>query len=478
MTALAKLLATTAFRWLLAYSLVFILAAAGVVGYIYWQTNDLLTRQVIQTLESEVKGLREQFELGGIRLLDRVVTERSLNAGSGLYFLGGADGAHLSGNLSGFPSELPSDPSGGTFHYTRTGTPTGDDRPAVGVAIAVPGGYMLVVGRDIADQLEFAGTLRRILLWGLASIAALGLGGGFLASRGILSRIDGMRATTETIMAGDLSQRIPVTGAGDEFDRLAHSLNGMLVRIEQLMGAMREVSDNIAHDLRTPLSRLRTRLESALRETKGDGVNREQVTRCIEETDDLIKTFNAMLSLARLEAGAGGERSDVDIGQLVADASELYEPVAEERGVRLSAQTAAGIKIVADRQLLGQAVTNLIDNALKYGAAANGAAPVIHISAVIAGGAAEIKVADNGAGIAAADRERALQRFVRLEASRSQPGSGLGLSLVAAVARLHGGSVRLEDNAPGLSVVIALPLAPALNGPSRHQGNGSTRADT
>ena len=458
MTRLAKLLSTSTFRWLLAYCLLFILAAAGVIGYIYWQTNDLLTRQVVQTLASEVKGLREQFELGGIKLLDRVVVERSANAGNGLYYLGSAEGAKLSGNLSGFPSELPSDAGGGAFHYLRSGA-AGAERNAVGVAIAVPGGFSLVVGRDIEDQREFTDTVRRILLWGLAAIAALGLGGGLLASRGILGRIEGMRATSETIMAGDLSQRVPVTGADDELDRLGQSLNGMLERIEQLMTAMREVSDNIAHDLRTPLSRLRARLESGLREAKGGGVPRETVAKSIEDTDELIKTFNAMLSLARLEAGTVGERSSIDLGQLVADAAELYEPLADEQGAELHVDVTAGLNVLADRQLLGQAVTNLIDNALKYGA--NGAPARVELSVRAVAGLAEVCIADHGPGIAAADRERALKRFVRLEASRSAPGSGLGLSLVAAVARLHGGTVRLEDNHPGLRVIVALPLAVA-----------------
>ena len=462
MTALARLLATSTVRWLIAYCLVFGIAAAAVVGYIYWQTNDLLTRQVVQTLAAEVKGLREQFDLGGIPLLTRVVAERSANAGSGLYLLGSSEGAKLAGNLSGFPSELPGDAGGGTFHYARAaaGAGGGQERLAVGVAIAVPAGYMLVVARDINDQRDFADTIRRILLWGLGSLAALGLGGGLIAGRGILGRIEGMRATAETIMAGDLSRRVPVTGAGDEFDRLAGSLNGMLERIEQLMTGMREVSDNVAHDLRTPLSRLRTRLESALREAKGGGVEAGAVAGAIDETDDVIKTFNAMLSLARLEAGTAGQRKVIDLSALVADAAELYEPLAEQQGIRLTTGIASGVSVEADRQLLGQAVTNLIDNALKYGADSG-----IDVGVRSNGSGAEIVVADHGPGIAAADRERALKRFVRLEASRSQPGSGLGLSMAAAVARLHGGALRLEDNQPGLRVVIALPLAAPHNGP-------------
>jgi len=455
-TALAKLLATTTVRWLIAYCLLFGISAAGVVGYIYWQTDDLLTRQVVQTLAAEVKGLREQFDLGGIPLLTQVVGERSTGSTGSLYLLTEANGARLAGNLSGFPAELPGESGGGTFHYARASTVANatPERAAVGVAIAVPGGYTLVVGRDISDQRDFAATLRRILLWGLGAIAALGIGGGLVAGHSLLARIEAMRATALSIMSGDLSRRVPMNGSADEFDRLAGSLNAMLERIEQLMTGMREVSDNIAHDLRTPLSRLRTRLETALREAKGEGVAPEAVAGAIDETDNLIKTFNALLSLARLEAGASGSLESTELGPLVADAVELYEPLAEERGIHLRTSIASGVAVEADRQLLGQAVTNLIDNALKYGAKS-----AIEVTVRRDGMSAEIVVADRGPGIEAADRERALKRFVRLEPSRSAPGSGLGLSLVAAVARLHGGALRLEDNAPGLRVVIALPLA-------------------
>jgi signal transduction histidine kinase len=462
-TALARLLTTSTVRWLIAYCVVFGIAASGVVGYIYWQTNALLTQQLVQTLVAEENGLRDQFELGGVPQLARVIAEHSTRDDGGLYLLGGPDGTKIAGNLSGFPPELSSiSNEGGQFRYNR-GPPVANatpDRVATGVAIAVPGGYTLVVGRDSENQRDYTSTLRRILLWSLSTITALGLGGGVMAGRGILSRIEGMRATTETIMAGDLSRRVPVTGSADEFDRLAGSLNGMLERIEQLMTGMREVSDNIAHDLRTPLSRLRTRLESALREAKDWGVARDAITGAMDETDGLIKTFNALLNLARLEAGTAGSLTPTDVGLVVTDAAEFYEPVAEEKGVKLTTIIVSGFSVAADRQLLGQAVTNLIDNALKYGAGTG-----IDLSVRRNGVWGEIAVADRGPGVPAADRERALKRFVRLEPSRSEPGSGLGLSLVAAVARLHGGTVRLEDNNPGLRVVIALPLLAQQNAP-------------
>jgi len=294
-------------------------------------------------------------------------------------------------------------------------------------------------------------------------MALVGIGGGYWVSRRILTRIDGLAATTRTIMEGDLTGRLPISGSGDELDRLSQSLNLMLARIEQLMAGLREVSDNIAHDLKTPLNRLRNRVEEALREPYDAGAYRDALERTIEAADSLIKTFNALLSIARLEAGAAGEnREKLDVAALVRDVAELYEPVAEERGIALKAEASAPLIIHGDRQLLGQAIANLIDNALKYGAptaqGGNGWAPEVEVRAEAGAGVAQIVVTDRGPGVPAPERERVLGRFVRLEESRSEPGSGLGLSLVAAVARLHGGSLRLEDNEPGLRVVLVLPM--------------------
>jgi signal transduction histidine kinase len=241
---------------------------------------------------------------------------------------------------------------------------------------------------------------------------------------------------------------------------LAVNLNVMLARIERLMLGLREVSDNIAHDLKTPLNRLRSRAEAALRDERGGAVWREGLERTIEEADQLIKTFNALLLIAKLEAGALEESLEpIDLAEIVRDVADLYGPAAEEAGFRLDLAASGAVPIRANRQLVSQAVANLVDNAIKY-SSGNAAGTIITVAVRSVGHDAEVTVADRGPGIAAADRERVLRRFVRLEESRSLPGTGLGLSLVTAVAQMHGGTLRLEDNVPGLRAVLVLPLAP------------------
>ena len=339
MTALTKLFRTTTFRLSLTYLALFSAAAAVAIFYLYWNTTVLLSRQLNQTIEAELTGLAEQYRAGGLEQLVRIVAERSQTPGSSLYLVADSEGRRVAGNLTAVSQELWNSLGPVEFVYNRPAPGGVERRLAFANVFRLPGGYRLIVGRDIDDRREFARMTRSAMLWGLFVMALFGIGGGYWVSRKLLARIDAVAETTRTIMQGDLTGRLPVNGSGDELDRLSESLNLMLARIEQLMAGLREVSDNIAHDLKTPLNRLRNRVEAALREPYKEAGYRETLERTIEDADGLIKTFNALLSIARIEAGAGGEnREQLDVSALLLDVAELYEPVAEERGIALKAE--------------------------------------------------------------------------------------------------------------------------------------------
>jgi signal transduction histidine kinase len=465
-TALTRLVASTPFRLTVAYMGAFIVAAALIVGFVAWRANELLTSKALEALAAEVAGLREHLEHGDPAALRAAVNDRVAEPGSNLYLLMDANGRKVAGNLDVMPPGLVAGGSGRVFTFARSSDRADAARRlAVAVARTGAGGVTLVVGRDVEDQRRFAATIGQVALWSVGLLSALGVGAGILISRSMLGRIEAVTDASRQIMAGDLSRRIPRDGSGDEIDRLAQSLNAMLARIQELMQALREVSDNIAHDLKTPLTRLRNRAEAALREPADAGAHRDALAKTMEEADELIKTFNSLLLIARLEGGAIAESmAPADLAAVIGDVAELYEPVAEEAGLTLKLSVPATLTATVNRELVSQAVANLVDNAIKYSAADAGAArlasaPTVEIGLEARGDAAVISVADRGPGVAPEDRARALQRFVRLEKSRSQPGAGLGLSLVAAVARLHGGTLRLEDNAPGLRAVMTLPAA-------------------
>ena len=458
-SSLTNMFGTTAFRLAAMTIAAFVLAASAIVALMVWQTNRIVTDQVLRELRGEADLLRATAAAGGAKALKEAVDLRSLPPARGLYRLSDAAGQKIAGNLSRSPPEI--DPrAGGVFRYEPDEAVSGG-RLRLAAALAEEiAGAQLIVARDVDDQKAFANRIRRIFLWGFGLLSLAALAGGVAAGRQVLRRVEDISATSRSIMAGDLSRRMPVKGDGDEFDELSQSLNSMLERIEQLMGSLREVSDNIAHDLKTPLNRLRNKAEAALRDSRGEDAYREGLERTIEEADGLISTFNALLLIARLEAGAVDETAAAfDLSALVRDVSELYEPVAEEAGMSLDVAAGGDVTIIANRHLVGQAVANLIDNAIKYGVRAEGAKTAGAISVAVAAlpGKVEIAVGDRGHGISEKDRERVLKRFVRLEESRTRPGTGLGLSLVAAVARLHRGSIRLADNQPGLRVVLSLP---------------------
>jgi signal transduction histidine kinase len=445
-----RLVRTHAFRLAALYFLVFAASVLGVLLFVYWTSANFVERQTEATLDAEITGLAEQYAQRGLSGLVQIVAARSAgNRGDAMiYLVTDPDGRPLAGNIAGWPAGVPTENASLSFSLERMVNGRLEIHPARGRLFAIPGGYRLLVGRDISDAAAFRTQVKSTLLW--AGLIALGVGllGGTIMSRNLLRRVEQVNRTSERVMAGNLSDRIPLRGTSDEFDQLAANLNRMLDQIERLMAGMREVTDNVAHDLKTPLSRLRTRLELALGEPLAGSRQSEAIRAAIGEADRLLATFNALLSIAELESGARSDQFEpLDLSEIARSAAELYEPVAEEKGFGLAVATEAGVEIRGDRHLLSQALANLLDNALKYAGGGE-----ITIRVFRRGGWAALEVADHGPGIPEADRETVLDRFVRLEPSRTNPGNGLGLSLVRAIARRHGGSVVLEDNQPGLRV--------------------------
>lgn len=451
-----KLLRTTAFKLVLAYLFVFATLSVVVLVYVSWHANALLAAQLNATVNAEVTGLSDQYRQGGIRRLVAIVEERSNRSGGSIYLLTTMSGEVLAGNVSGLPNASLAEAGERELPYRRVGEENAAPYPAVVRVFVLPGGYRLLVGRDTEERERLSAVISNAVQWSLALVVVFGLAGGVFVAKRVLGRIDAMTETARTIMAGDLSGRLAVTGSDDEFDRLAGATNAMLDRINELMAGLKEVSDNIAHDLKTPLTRLRNRAEAALRDARTEDDWAAAMERVIADTDAMLGIFNALLLIARAESGGARDKlAPVDLADIARSVAELYEPLAEERGASLTVAAPVAISVLGSRELIGQAVANLIENALNYGADDGGE---VRVEAMADAETARIVVADRGPGIPEADRERALDRFVRLDTSRSRPGSGLGLALAVAVARLHGGGVALEDNAPGLRVVVTLPL--------------------
>ncbi|AZO70768.1 MAG: HAMP domain-containing histidine kinase [Mesorhizobium sp.] len=484
--SLPAIMRTTAARLSALYLLLFALCAVLLVFYMTSLSARMLTAQTQETINDEVLGLAQAYQRGGLPVLVRVVENRSRQPGANLYLIADTNGQILTGNVQSLAPGVIETEGWTTepFSYQRFGegeldrlrsgttdqgtTPQSGDSSAqpegekghnaIALVLRLPNQMIMLVGRDLGEPERFRAVIKRSLMLALGMMGLGGLLIWFFVGRAALKRIDSVSDASRRIMGGDLSGRLPVTGAGDEFDRLSENLNTMLARIATLNEGLKQVSDNIAHDLKTPLTRLRNRAEATLAGKHKTTDYRQALEGTIAESDQLIKTFNAILMISRLEAGYSSETtSPVDLAATVSDVVELYEPVAEEAGVALEATVAEAVTINGNRELIGQALSNIVDNAIKYSTGA-AESPKVLVSLARAGGEVKLTVTDNGHGIPDdTDRARATERFVRLEKSRSQPGSGLGLSLAKAIMTFHNGRLDLVPANPGLSVVMSFP---------------------
>jgi signal transduction histidine kinase len=448
---LPKLLRTSVFQLTLVYMALFGLSVLALFGFVYWSTLGYLERQTNATIQVEIDGLLEQYERRHLQGLADVMAERVRRDDEerSVYLLADAFGRPLAGNVGYWPPEL----SGLTDQWIDfvKRDENGTETPVRGALMRVGPGLHLLVGRDIRELAQIRQTFQGASIYGLTLTMGLALFGGVLMALSARRRLAELNRTTRQIIAGDLSRRAPIKGTRDEHDELAANINAMLDQIEGLLAGMRHVGDSVAHDLRGPLTRLRNRLETVATAAQP---RREDIAECVEQVDHVLDTFNALLRIARVESGAHRSAfAGVDLERIVRDVCDLYQAAADDRQIALVCDVRAAVEVFGDRELLAQALTNLLDNAVKYTPAGG----KVTVALERTDDTARIRVADSGPGVPAEDRERVLQRFARLDQARSQPGNGLGLALVKAVTMQHHGRLALGDNAPGLVVTIEIP---------------------
>jgi signal transduction histidine kinase len=451
---------TSVFQLTILYVVLFGVSVVALGGFIYWSTVGYLERQTEEVIEAELGGLLEQLRLGvSIRTLAGIIDERARqdNQERSTYLLVDRELRKLAGNLPYWPMQFDTPNRWEEFEIEGE-----DGEPVPIMAFVTPiqeanvpiTGYRLLVGREIVELRQLQQNFRRASFLGLGLTMSLALAGGLALAYSSQRRVAQLSRTTRQIIAGDLSQRVPVSRTHDEHAELAESVNAMLDQIEALLAGMRHVGDSIAHDLRGPLTRLRSRLEMLASE---ESPTHESAEECLAQADGVLATFNALLRISRIETGAYRRAfATIDLSQIVNDVVELYEAAAEESLIKLRCRVADKAWVFGDRELLAQALTNLVDNAIKY-------TPVgghVDIELRKAKGRIIVVVADSGPGVPAEARQRVLQRFARLDEARSKPGNGLGLALVRAVSDQHDGELKLTDNGPGLRVTLSLPAAP------------------
>lgn len=451
---LPRIFNTTSFRLTLLYAALFCASVMLLFIAMYWYGTGYVAGQIDRTVSNEISEVRSAARGRGLKGLQEETASYSKSAAQGVYYvLQDAHGHRLAGNISALSPEVgirswPPRRRGGTFpngiHSVR------------GRGVLVDDGAYFFVGVDASELGEMREMVGRAFLWGVAGTILLALAGGAIMSLELVRRVEAISQTSREIMAGDLSRRVPTRGRNDEFDRLAASLNAMLDRIETLMHELREVTSDIAHDLRTPLTRLRQRLELASRRSTAPEELRAALENSAADVDDILETFAALLRIAQIEAHTNAaELAPLDLSEVLSDMVETYQSVAEEREQRLVAELPQRLPIAGDRELLFQLFSNLIENAIRHCPAGS----TIGVSARPAAHGVEVAIADDGPGIPVELRDKVFQRFYRLERSRTTEGTGLGLSLAAAIAKLHGASIELAGNEPGLRVRLLFPVS-------------------
>lgn len=482
-------LRTTTFRFTILVAALFAVSAFALLGFVYESTAGVFSRQTDALLARQITEFKEAFARGGINAVNKIVVEHSTGRDPFLYVFTRPDGGFVSGNLSALPQPVRGQDKSRRFTYKLINPETGERQThrARGTLLRFPGGYMLLVARDTEEENALIARISRAVWIAAALVLALGLISGALISRRFANRLDALNDVARDVMAGDLHRRAPRNHSGDELDELAANFNAMLSRIEQLMAATRHAGDSIAHDLRSPLTRMRNRLEAQVRtlEKLPDQKAGAVLQHTLEDAEGLLETFNVVLRIARLEAGEQRQSFDrLDPSSLLYDLAEMFEPAADDKGLDFEVQAEDGLVIRADKGLLAQAISNLLDNALKY--TPKGGAVALRLRRQRDGRIA-ISVTDTGPGVLPGKRDSIFERFVRLEESRSMPGSGLGLSLVRAVAKTHGAELVVSDGpgkstdgkaGPGLHIALVFPPArsPKIRTATEKHGKNQTPA--
>jgi signal transduction histidine kinase len=446
------LLLSAGFRFAAIYALLLAVSAAALAMFLWWSTAGLLDRQSEAAIQADMESLASRFNAGGLTALVLTIEERLSQdvEDEAIYLLVDASGLPIAGNLQRWPQGAAE--NGGLYELPieRAGMRS----LAMVQSFDLPNRYRLLIGRDIHVRAQLRALLTDALLWAMLVVLAMASAGALVVRSLFRHALANVSATAGAIAAGDFTQRVKLSGRGDEFDQLAETINDMLDRMARLMEGVREVSNAIAHDLRTPITRARARLEDASVHAGTVPEQRAAIERAITDLDGIVAVFQALLRIAEIEAGSRRAAfAKVDLAPLLTGVAELYGAVAEERGITLSVRAPDSLPIHGDRELIQQAVANMVDNAVKFSPQGGS----VTLSATLTAASIEIAVADQGPGIPEADRQRAGERFFRGESARNTPGSGLGLALVQAVAQLHGGSLRLADAAPGLEAILSLP---------------------